>query len=74
MRHVPLWRVIEPTMTTRWLRRFAEMVRRVIGVPDYEQYLAHVRRRHPGDVPVSREAFTEAALVRRYARPGGRCC
>ncbi len=58
----------------RWLERVAAIVRRVIGVPDYEYYLAHARRNHPGQVPLSREAFAAQALVRRYERPGSRCC
>jgi len=36
----------------RWALRAADVVRRVIGVPDYEGYLAHMRERHPGCVPL----------------------
>jgi uncharacterized short protein YbdD (DUF466 family) len=55
-------------------RNAALVVRRIIGAPDYERYLAHVTRRHPDSVPLSREAFTRDALARRYDRPGSRCC
>lgn len=61
-------------MRFRWLRVLAAAVRRVIGVPDYDHYLAHARRCHPGDVPMSRDVFAAEALVRRYERPGSRCC
>jgi uncharacterized short protein YbdD (DUF466 family) len=54
--------------------RLALVVRRVIGAPDYERYVAHVRRAHPGATPLSREAFARDVLARRYERPGSRCC
>ena len=55
-------------------RRAASVLRVVIGAPDYERYLAHVARRHPGTTPLSREEFARDALARRYDRPGSRCC
>lgn len=54
--------------------RIATVVRRVIGVPDYERYVAHQRRAHPECVPLTRDAFLRDALARRYERPGSRCC
>ena len=54
--------------------RAAWVLRRVIGAPDYERYLAHVARCHPGAIPLSREEFARDALARRYDRPGSRCC
>lgn len=56
------------------LRRAAIVVRRIIGVPDYERYLAHLRERHAGVAPMSREEFERARLEDRYSRPGQRCC
>ena len=56
------------------LHRVLAAIRRVIGAPDYERYLAHVRRAHPGAVPMSRDEFMRARLEDRYARPGARCC
>jgi uncharacterized short protein YbdD (DUF466 family) len=55
-------------------RRAALVIRRIIGAPDYERYLAHVAQRHPDSVPLSRDAFARDALARRYDRPGSRCC
>ena len=49
-------------------------LRSVLGVPDYERYLAHVRERHPGAQPISRDDFVAARLQARYERPGSRCC
>jgi uncharacterized short protein YbdD (DUF466 family) len=56
------------------LERIAGIVRRVIGVPDYDAYLAHCRLRHPGIVPLAREDFTRERLAARYEKPGSRCC
>jgi uncharacterized short protein YbdD (DUF466 family) len=58
----------------RRLGAVARVVRQIIGVPDYERYLAHLRVAHPGCSPVSREAFMKERLEARYDRPGSRCC
>ena len=58
----------------RVMRTMQGPLRTVIGVPDYERYLAHVRRHHPDIAPLSREAFVRERLDARYARPGARCC
>jgi len=50
------------------------LLRRIIGAPDYDCYLAHLAARHPDVTPLSREAFARDALARRYDRPGSRCC
>lgn len=55
-------------------QRAASVLRRVIGAPDYERYLAHVVRCHPGATPLTRDEFARDALSRRYDRPGSRCC
>jgi uncharacterized short protein YbdD (DUF466 family) len=54
--------------------RAGVVLRRIIGAPDYERYLAHVSRRHPDTTPLSREEFARDTLARRYDRPGSRCC
>jgi uncharacterized short protein YbdD (DUF466 family) len=56
------------------LRRAAAIVRRIIGVPDYERYLAHVRECHPGTAPMTRTEFERSRLEDKYSRPGQRCC
>jgi len=57
-----------------WLGRAGAIVRRVIGAPDYECYLAHMRARHPECVPLSKERFIMTQLQAKYERPGSRCC
>jgi len=56
------------------IRRAALVVRRIIGVPDYERYLAHVRECHPASTPMTRAEFERSRLEDRYSRPGQRCC
>ena len=56
------------------IRNAAAVVRRIVGVPDYDRYVAHVRECHPGTVPMSRSDFEQKRLEDRYSRPGQRCC
>lgn len=56
------------------IQRVAAVVRRIVGVPDYEVYVAHVRECHAGVVPMSREEFEKSRLEDKYSRPGQRCC
>jgi len=49
-------------------------LRRILGMPDYPAYVAHLRRCHPGrPVPTEREYF-EAYLAARYGNGPSRCC
>jgi uncharacterized short protein YbdD (DUF466 family) len=56
------------------IRRAAVIVRRIVGVPDYERYVAHVNAHHHGTIPMSREEFERSHLENKYSRPGQRCC
>jgi uncharacterized short protein YbdD (DUF466 family) len=56
------------------LRQVAPVVRRIIGAPDYEAYVAHASRCHPGQPLLSRDEFVASRLADRYSRPGSRCC
>jgi len=56
------------------IERAACVLRRVIGVPDYDIYVAHSRSHHPDAQLMTREEFTRQRLVDRYSRPGSRCC
>lgn len=61
-----------------WLRRAwslaARTARLAVGVPDYDAYVAHVRRCHDGRVPMDRDAFFRERLAARYGRGRSRCC
>jgi len=56
------------------LARFAAVLRRVIGAPDYELYVGHVRLAHPGQTPLTHEEFVKEFLSGRYGKGPGRCC
>lgn len=56
------------------LQRVAAIVRRVVGAPDYERYVAHVRECHPHEQPMTRAEFEQSRLEAKYSRPGHRCC
>lgn len=56
------------------LPRVARVLRAIIGAPDYERYLAHMRAAHPGDAPLPPDEFARRRLAERYDRPGSRCC
>ena len=53
--------------------RTASFVRAVLGVPDYDRYLAHMRSAHPGDRVMSETEFRLARMNDRYNRTS-RCC
>jgi uncharacterized short protein YbdD (DUF466 family) len=55
-------------------RDTANVIRRIIGVPDYDRYVAHVQTHHPGALPVSRAEFIQQRQIDRYSKPGSRCC
>lgn len=55
-------------------RLLAQTGRLAVGVPDYESYLAHMRRSHPDLQAMSREQFFAERLRARYGRGASRCC
>ena len=57
-----------------WLRDAARTLRRVLGAPDYDAYLAHMQAHHAGERPLSRDEHLRERLHARYNRPGSRCC
>jgi uncharacterized short protein YbdD (DUF466 family) len=61
------------TLSNRW-SEVIRTVHRIIGAPDYEGYLAYMRRTHPGHRVLSREEHARECLTRRYTQPGNRCC
>lgn len=55
----------------RFLRASARLA---IGVPDYDTYVAHLRRMHPDrSVPTYAEFFDERQRA-RFGGTGSRCC
>ena len=57
------------------MMRLREAARLMVGLPDYETYLAHRRAAHPGEPAMSRDEFHRDRTERRYGRGAtGRCC
>ena len=56
------------------VRRALRIVRTMIGEPDYDQYVSHMREHHPGCEIASRDEFVRQRMESRYSRPGTRCC
>ena len=50
------------------------LVRRIIGVPDYDTYVRHMAARHPDQPPLSERDFDEERMTSKYSKPGQRCC
>jgi uncharacterized short protein YbdD (DUF466 family) len=65
---------VTPSPTGPRLRLFLTTLRQIVGMPDYDAYLAHVRARHPDRaIPTERQYFEEY-LTARYENGPTRCC
>ena len=74
-RHPPVTTVPAAAGTLRErVRRVIGLVHRIIGAPDYETYVAHAARCHPGRPLLSKNDFVNERLTDKYSRPGTRCC
>ncbi len=58
----------------RWLRSSLRVVREVVGAPDYERYLEHHARCHPGSAPLDRRGYYAEFVTRRFGPGPTRCC
>jgi uncharacterized short protein YbdD (DUF466 family) len=57
-----------------WWKKTAAVVRRIIGVPDYDRYVRHMEKHHPDCALMSRDAFMLERTTAKYTTPGSRCC
>jgi uncharacterized short protein YbdD (DUF466 family) len=58
-------------------RRLRDIARLMVGIPDYEVYVQHRRRVHPGEPIMSYEEFFRERQNSRYAVERGKlrgCC
>jgi uncharacterized short protein YbdD (DUF466 family) len=62
------------TRLKRLVRIAGRTFGQVIGLPDYEAYLAHRRATHPEEPVMSREAFYRNRQEARFGSGQGRCC
>lgn len=58
----------------RGWRQAVRTARSMIGVPDYDTYVAHMRRHHPDRPVMTYAEFFNDRLQARYRAGGGRCC
>ena len=66
-------RTVRAIVSTFW-HYGVRLARQIIGVPDYEIYIAHLRTHHPQRaLPTYREFFEERQSA-RYKSGGERCC
>jgi uncharacterized short protein YbdD (DUF466 family) len=58
---------------TVW-RAAVRAARLAVGVPDYDAYVAHMRRCHPERAPMDLGSFHRERMLARYGRCTTRCC
>lgn len=52
-----------------------QAARLMVGMPDYDTYVQHMRLTHPEQNPMSYEEFYKERVEARYGgKNGGRCC
>ena len=64
-------------MGTKLGKGLAATARLMVGVPDYEAYVAHRQKMHPGEPVMNYEDFFRERQASRYGVNGGkisRCC
>ncbi len=58
----------------RCWRLLAHAGRMLVGMPDYDAYVRHLRTRHPEREAMSRDQFFRSRQEARYGGGTGRCC
>ncbi|WP_066700980.1 YbdD/YjiX family protein [Sphingobium amiense] len=55
--------------------RLRASARLMVGLPDYDAYVAHMAAHHPDRQPMDRTAFFRDRQEAKYGgKGGGRCC
>ena len=65
------------TKLNRLRKRAVQTARLMVGVPDYETYVEHRRKMHPGEPVMTYEEFFRERQAARYSVGKGRfkaCC
>ncbi|MFO1415973.1 MAG: YbdD/YjiX family protein [Acinetobacter sp.] len=55
----------------RFYGRTCKSFRLMVGVPDYENYLAHMKQHHPDLTPMDAKTFYRHCIDARYPSAGG---
>jgi uncharacterized short protein YbdD (DUF466 family) len=64
---------LRQAFTQAWANA-AQAARLAIGLPDYDTYLAHMRRHHPHQTAMDRATFFRERMAARYGKGRSRCC
>ncbi len=62
-----------PILTSRF-RAMLLGIRRIVGMPDYAAYCAHLQRAHPASAMPSEREYFDTYLKDRYESGPTRCC
>lgn len=54
--------------------RLIATVKRIVGMPNYDAYVAHLREHHPGCAIPNEREYYELYLQGKYNGVGNRCC
>jgi uncharacterized short protein YbdD (DUF466 family) len=71
-----MWRSAMDELARLW-RRAVQTARLMVGIPDYDTYVAHRRTHHPQEPVMSYTEFFRERQKARYGGEGGRisrCC
>lgn len=55
-------------------RYLGQTAKLMVGVPDYDTYVQHMRTTHPDQTPMTYEAFFRDRQAARYGEGKGPCC
>lgn len=55
-------------------RTLRQSLRLMVGVPEYDAYVAHMRNKHPGQPVMPYQEFFRERQEARYDTRVGRCC
>lgn len=64
------------TKIASFLRRLRQTLYLMVGMPDYDVYVAHLKAKHPDRPIPDRKSFARDCVQRRYEGSGqpNRCC
>jgi uncharacterized short protein YbdD (DUF466 family) len=68
-----LW-IAGPTSIASGARRLRQSLRLMVGVPEYDTYVTHMRNKHPGQPIMPYREFFRERQEARYDGKVGRCC
>ncbi len=69
----PIGAVLRHRLLHGW-QALVRTARLMVGVPDYDRYLAHMRAQHPDRAPMQRAEFFRERMDARYGKGRSRCC